>query len=53
MCAIPTLGAKVEIKRQRIKFSDSELDLANMKQVDDRTLYGIFRCSLGQRTKVV
>ena len=29
MCAIPSLGAKEEIKRQRIKFSDSELDLAN------------------------
>ena len=43
MCAIPSLGAKEEIKKQRIKFSDSELDLANtqVKQIDDHSLCGI------------
>ena len=31
MSTIPSLGAKEEIKRQQIKFSDSELDLANIE----------------------
>ena len=31
MSTIPSLGAEDEIKRQGIKFSDSELDLANIK----------------------
>ena len=55
MCTIPSLGAKEEIKRQRIKFSDSELNLANI-ETNDHTLYGIFHCSLFNydcpRTKV-
>ena len=43
MCAIPSLEAKEEIKKQRIKFSDSEIDLANtqVKQIDDHSLCGI------------
>ena len=31
MSTIPSLGAEQVIKRQRIKFSDSELDLANIE----------------------
>ena len=31
MSRIPPLGAKEKIKRQRIKFSDSELDLAHIE----------------------
>ena len=31
MSTIPSLGAEDEMKRQRIKFSDSELDLANIE----------------------
>ena len=31
MSTIASLGAKEEIKRQRIKFSDSDLDLANIE----------------------
>ena len=54
MCAIPSLGAKEEIKRQRIKFSDSELDLANQCTT---ILFVAFSAAVlfnydGQRTEV-
>ena len=41
---IASLVTKEEIKRQRIKFSDSELGRI-LQQMDDHTLFGIFRCS--------
>ena len=44
MSAIASLGTKEEIKQERIKFSDSELGQL-LKEMDDHTLYGIFRCS--------
>ena len=55
---IPSLGAEDEIKRQQIKFSDSELDLATLKQMDNHTqkvhfpLQFLFNYD-GPRTKVV
>ena len=56
MSTVASLGTKGEIKRQQIKFSDSELGRI-LKQMDSHTLYGIFRCSFinydGPRTKVV
>ena len=44
MSTVASLGTKGEIKRQQIKFSDSELGRI-LKQMDSHTLYGIFRCS--------
>ena len=44
MSTIASLGTKEEIKRQRIKFSDSELGRI-LKQMDDHTFCGIFRYS--------
>ena len=56
MCAIPSLGAKEEIKRQRIKFSDSELNLKNI-ETNGRP-YSLWHFPLhfnygGPRTKVI
>ena len=57
MSTIPSLGAEDEIKRPRIKFSDSELDLANIKTNERPYSYVHFPLQFlfnydGPRTKV-
>ena len=44
MSTVASLRTKGEIKREQIKFTDSELGRI-LKQMDSHTLYGIFRCS--------